>query len=95
MKLLFPEETPEYEFYKSHKEEFIEIVLKELKELNPNQRNVLVLYHLEDYSYTEIENELNINNNTLKSRMIRGRANLKNRVIKKYKEQFKDWSNEN
>jgi len=54
-----------------------------IKQLNPDQRNVLTLFYLEGYTIQEISEILSLSKGTIKSRLFYARESLK-KVIKKY-----------
>lgn len=53
-----------------------------LKDLNYDERIVLVLFYLEDYSIKEIAKILKQNENTVKTRLKRGKEKIKKRYFK-------------
>ena len=54
-----------------------------LKQLDPRQREVIVLYHLADLSLAEIANHLDIPIGTVKSRLGRGRTRLSELLVER------------
>ncbi|MBQ4110809.1 MAG: RNA polymerase sigma factor [Clostridia bacterium] len=59
-----------------------EALHKALSRLNPEQREILVLREFQNLSYDEIANVLNIGTGTVKSKISRARAALKNELLK-------------
>ena len=59
------------------KKEVNGLILKALEKLDPQQRAVVVLRDIEQMSYTEIANTLEMEIGTVKSRIARGRKNLR------------------
>lgn len=59
-----------------------EALHKALLRLNPNQREILVLREFQNLSYDEIAGVLNIGTGTVKSKISRARAALKNELLK-------------
>lgn len=55
-------------------------VRKEIKNLSKNQRDVVILREYCDYSYKEISKILNINVQTVKTRLFRGKEKLKEKL---------------
>lgn len=53
-----------------------------LKDLNYDERMVLTLFYLEDYSIKEISKTLKTNENTIKTRLKRGKEKIKNKFLK-------------
>ena len=58
-------------------------VHKEIKKLNYIYRTVLTLFHLEEMSYKEISDIMNIPQGSVKSYLFRARKELKDRLISK------------
>ncbi|MBN1619201.1 RNA polymerase sigma factor [candidate division WOR-3 bacterium] len=56
-----------------------------LEKLEPVQREITYLYHVEDFTYEEISSSLSMPLGTVKSHLFRARKNLKN-MLSKYKE---------
>ena len=73
---LNPLETPDEAGTKIDREDREVLVHSLLKTLNPDQRACLALRNLEGLSYQEIAESLNININTVRSRLKRGREAL-------------------
>ena len=59
-----------------------EALHKALSRLNPEQREILVLREFQNLSYDEIANVLNIGTGTVKSKISRARAAIKNELLK-------------
>lgn len=59
------------------KKEVSSLILKALEKLDPQQRAVVVLRDIEQMSYNEIAETLDIEIGTVKSRIARGRKNLR------------------
>lgn len=53
-----------------------------LKDLNYDERMSLILFYLEDYSIKEISKILKTNENTIKTRLKRGKEKIKNKFLK-------------
>jgi RNA polymerase sigma-70 factor (ECF subfamily) len=53
------------------------LILKALEKLDPQQRAVVVLRDIEQMSYNEIAETLDMEIGTVKSRITRGRRNLR------------------
>ncbi len=77
---------PSAEFWENQKTEVIDtddnqaqiaLVLKLLRRLPMEQRMVLKLFYLEDYSLKEIGGITNVSTNTVKTRLFRGREKIK------------------
>ncbi|WP_312701771.1 sigma-70 family RNA polymerase sigma factor [Sedimentibacter sp.] len=68
----------------SHVEKNIdrELLRKELFEINPLYREVLVLFYFDDFSVKEISEMLEEKEGTIKSRLSRGRNILKEKLLK-------------
>jgi len=60
--------------YKEHISKYIKGVVREL---SPDHATPLMLYHFEDMSYEEIADLMKTPVNTIKSRIFRGREQLK------------------
>lgn len=63
-------------------EEFLEM----LKQLEEKYRIVLLLYYVEEFSIKEISSILKINENTIKTRLARGRGHFKKIYMKEHTE---------
>jgi len=64
--------------------ELEEIIQEGLEELNDKHRTVVVLYDIENQTYEEIAETLEIAEGTVKSRLYRARSQLKAHVDEKY-----------
>lgn len=53
-----------------------------LKDLNYDERMSLTLFYLEDYSIKEISKILKTNENTIKTRLKRGKEKIRNKFLK-------------
>lgn len=53
-----------------------------LKDLNYDERIVLILFYLEDYSIKDMSKLLKTNENTIKTRLKRGKDKIKNKYMK-------------
>lgn len=53
-----------------------------LKDLNYDERIAITLFYLEDYSIKEISKLLKTNENTIKTRLKRGKEKIKNKFLK-------------
>lgn len=53
-----------------------------LKDLNYDERIAMILFYLEDYSIKEISKLLKTNENTIKTRLKRGKEKIKNKFLK-------------
>lgn len=53
-----------------------------LKDLNYDERIALILFYLEDYSIKEISSILKTNENTIKTRLKRGKEKIRNKILK-------------
>ena len=65
-----------------HKFQEYEILYKSISSLKINNRIPIVLKYLKGFSEKEIAEILNLNQNTVKSRLFKGRQQLKNIIIK-------------
>jgi RNA polymerase sigma-70 factor (ECF subfamily) len=63
-----------------------ELILKCLSEVNPNYRAALVLREIEGLNYDEIADILEISLGTVKSRILRGREALRQRLAERIKD---------
>lgn len=66
--------TPETEYRRTEAAEILEAALRELA---PDLRTVIVLKHIEGFSYYEISELLGISEKTVKSRLFTGRQRLR------------------
>ncbi len=73
------EELPEKQYEKKERRTLVREAIQSLPE---NQREVLVLYDIEGYSYADISRMLDIEEGTVKSRLWRARENLR-KILKK------------
>ncbi|UJH67948.1 RNA polymerase sigma factor [Allomuricauda sp. SCSIO 65647] len=71
------------------KEQQIQKILKILPELTVDQRIVLRLFYLEEYSLKEISEVTNVSVNTVKTRLFRAREKIKT-ILKTRKDEEKD-----
>lgn len=62
----------------------LELVLKALYTLAPMQRKCIELFYLEEVSYKEIEQKLDVSYNEVKSHIQNGKINLKKLVTDQY-----------
>ena len=60
------------------------LVHKEIENLNYIYRTVLTLFHLEEMSYEEIANIMNLPQGTVKSYLFRARQELKKNLVRKF-----------
>ena len=58
---------------------------REIQNLPPKYRTILALYHLQEMSYAEIGQVLNLPEGTVKSDLYRARKQLKERIVAQYK----------
>lgn len=73
-------ETPEKKAIQSDENAALGL---EILKLKPHYREVIVLYYYEDYSVNEIASILDVSENTVKTRLKRGRDQLKKRLTLK------------
>lgn len=59
----------------------------EIRTLPPHFRTILTLFHLEDMSYGEIGEVMNLPEGTVKSYLFRARRRLRQRLMRKYDEE--------
>jgi len=74
--MLEDKSVPDPAWFAQHKEIY-EIVFKMLMRLDDDQRAVVILRDIEGMSYAEISHVLEIEIGTVKSRLSRGRQNLR------------------
>ncbi|MCD6116134.1 RNA polymerase sigma factor [bacterium] len=66
-------------------EEYIAIIKNEIMGMEPSYRTILTLYHIDELSYREIGEIMDIPAGTVKSYLFRARQKLRLAVEKKYK----------
>ena len=59
----------------------------EINKMNIRYRTILTLFHLEEMSYTEISQIMNLPMNTIKSDLFRARKHLRKQLIAKYQKE--------
>lgn len=74
------------------RKDFNERVIELIEKLPPHYKTVLTLYHIEEFSYEEIEKILNIPMGTVKVHLFRARQILKNAILKEYAEEIKGYA---
>ncbi|OOB79694.1 MAG: RNA polymerase [Epulopiscium sp. Nele67-Bin001] len=74
--------------------EMVDALKLALSELKEEHRQVILLRDVEDYSYEEISQKLSISLGTVKSRLSRGRQNLRN-ILLQDKEPFNSFWSQN
>ena len=59
----------------------------EINQMNIRYRTILTLYHLEEMTYTEISQIMDLPMNTVKSDLFRARKNLRKKLMAKYQKE--------
>ncbi len=75
-----PEDSPEQAFLKK---DFHALIMEGLMELPPNARQIIILRDIEDFSYEELSQIMELNLGTVKSRLHRARHALRKIVESK------------
>ena len=64
-----------------------EILNDEIKKLPIQQKTIITLYHLDEMSYKEIGEIMNLPEGTVKSYLFRARKTLKEQLLQKYQKE--------
>ena len=69
----------------SEKNERVNIIRKEIEKLPEKYKIILTLYHIDEFSYKDIEQVVNMPEGTIKSYLFRARKMLRENLLKTYR----------